>query len=531
MKTLFTFLLAVSINTAFTQFDIVFQKNIGGSGFDGLEMIYTPDSSGYYLIGLSNSNSSFDKSENSRGGFDLWILKTDLNFNIEWQKTIGGNQEDSYTGAIVTDTAIYCLLTTFSTPSFEMNATNYGLYDFWFLKLDLDGNILDQKTYGGTSGDQAVKLMKWSNHFLLLGTSNSPISGNKTQDSKGAGDYWLLEIDPLDLSVVTEKVIGSANGDTFRDATITDNQELFLMGYSLVGTSGDKTDNGYGATDVWMVKLDNTLNVVADKCFGGSNSEEPAGTLITDGTNLYFVNSSYSGATGNKTTLQVPGFDGNSRSDIWLVKLDDDLNKVWERSFGGSHDDYPSRIVLLEDGLLAIGSNAQSAQGTGNRTAPSYGARDGWMVFVNTDGTPIGQFTLGGSADDGVSVGYQRGDTLICLASTASPVSGNQTTGTHGSTDAWLVKLKITDLATSNFAAKNFDLNLYPNPSNDFVVFDFSAPQDKDQLISIFSSDGKKVDEFILLAGENSSTWYPTCGSGIYYYSVGELKGKVVIED
>ncbi|MDR0802202.1 hypothetical protein [Fluviicola sp.] len=524
MKLIFTLFLALFAHSAFSQLSILSQKHIGGSGEDTPQRIfYTPDSLGYYLVGGSNSNSSGDKSENSRGDSDLWLVKTDLDFNIVWEKTIGGNSYDYPVDMIVSDTALYCVLTTYSTPSFEMNSPHYGESDFWLLKLDLNGNILAQKTYGGTNYEFPIGIFNWNNHLLLAGTSASGVGGTKSQPSKGSFDYWLLEVDPSDLSVLTEKVIGSAGADFLGSAVVTDNQELFLTGYASYGASGDKTDVGYGSTDVWIVKLDAGLNIVSDKCFGGSDLESPR-DIIIDGTNLYVVVSSYSGATGNKTTPNY-GF-----ADSWMLKLDTDMNIEWQKSYGGTDDDSPYGLSLLENQILAVGINSKSAQNTGNKTTVSYGGNDAWLVLTDISGQELAQFTLGGSLDDIGSIAFQRGDTLIFAGSTSSSISGNQTTGTYGGADEWLVKLKITDLSTPNHGVQASELHVYPNPANDLVMFEFPSVQDRDQYISVFSGDGKKVDEMVVPAGAGSGIWHPACGSGIYYYSTGGLQGKIVLQ-
>jgi hypothetical protein len=530
MKLIFTLFLALFAHSAFSQLDILSQKHIGGSDSERLKIFYTPDSSGYYLMGFSYSNSSNDKSDNSRGEDDLWLVKTDLDFNIIWEKTIGGNGYDDPVDLIVSDTALYCLLNTSSTPSFEMTSPNYGMDDFWLLKLDLNGNILAQKTYGGTNSDGALNILNWNNHLLLAGASGSPVSGTKTQPSKGGSDYWLLEVDPSDLSVLTEKVIGSAGSDILRGAVVTDNQELFLMGVSGSGITSDKTDMGHGNKDVWIVKLDAGLNIVSDKCFGGIFQDEPLANIITDGTNLYFAAFSLSGVNGNKTTPNYGSVDAYPRTDTWLVKLDSDLNILWQKSYGGTDDDLPYGLSLLGNNMLAIGISSHSSQNTGNKTAASYGENDAWLVFTDTSGQELGQFTLGGSLDDIGSIVFQRGDTLIFAGSTSSPASGNQTTGTYGGADEWLVKLKITDLSTPNHGVQASELCVYPNPANDLVTFEFPAVQDRDQYISVFSGDGKKVDEMVVPAGAGLGIWHPACGSGIYYYSTGGLQGKIVLQ-
>ena len=71
--------------------ELDWQKNFGGSGSDFLQGLALTSDAGYILGGTSNSNKSYDKSENSKGGEDYWIIKLSATGGQEWQKTIGGN--------------------------------------------------------------------------------------------------------------------------------------------------------------------------------------------------------------------------------------------------------------------------------------------------------------------------------------------------------------------------------------------------------------------------------------------------------
>ncbi|MBL0343179.1 MAG: hypothetical protein IPP71_21340 [Bacteroidetes bacterium] len=70
--------------------EIEWQNTIGGSGYEELRSIQQTSDGGYILAGWSGSNISGDKTENSNGGVDFWIIKTDSLGTLEWQNTIGG---------------------------------------------------------------------------------------------------------------------------------------------------------------------------------------------------------------------------------------------------------------------------------------------------------------------------------------------------------------------------------------------------------------------------------------------------------
>ena len=74
--------------------NIQWQNTIGGSGYDALVAIQQTSDGGYILGGQSQSNISGDKTENCLGGRDYWIVKTNATGVIQWQNTIGGDQDD-----------------------------------------------------------------------------------------------------------------------------------------------------------------------------------------------------------------------------------------------------------------------------------------------------------------------------------------------------------------------------------------------------------------------------------------------------
>src|SRR4029078_6947398 len=74
--------------------NIQWSKTIGGSSFDVLNTLQQTTDGGYILGGSSNSNISGEKTENSRGSYDYWVVKLDNLGNILWNKTIGAGAED-----------------------------------------------------------------------------------------------------------------------------------------------------------------------------------------------------------------------------------------------------------------------------------------------------------------------------------------------------------------------------------------------------------------------------------------------------
>jgi hypothetical protein len=72
----------------------IIDKRIGGAGHDAAYNIQKTSDGGYLIGSHSNSNQCFEKSENSKGGYDFWLIKLDSALNIQWDKTIGGPDDE-----------------------------------------------------------------------------------------------------------------------------------------------------------------------------------------------------------------------------------------------------------------------------------------------------------------------------------------------------------------------------------------------------------------------------------------------------
>ena len=77
-----------------------------------------------------------------------------------------------------------------------------GNADFWLVKINAYGTKLWDKTLGGSSLDALATIIPASDGgYLLGGYSDSPISGDKSQNTKGTYDYWLVKINDAGAKV------------------------------------------------------------------------------------------------------------------------------------------------------------------------------------------------------------------------------------------------------------------------------------------------------------------------------------------
>src|SRR5690554_2509108 len=184
--TLFAFLLCAF--SAFSQDpSIIWQKTIGGSLDDTGNAFELTSDGGYILGGFSSSNISGEKTENSNGQIDLWLVKIDASGNIMWQNTIGGSGDDFLISIKQTSDGGYIVgASSDSNISGDKTENSRGGLDYWILKLDSSGNIVWQKTYGGAQPEFETYVVETTDGgYFVGGCSDSDVSGDKTDPTNG----------------------------------------------------------------------------------------------------------------------------------------------------------------------------------------------------------------------------------------------------------------------------------------------------------------------------------------------------------
>jgi hypothetical protein len=115
-------------------------RTYGGTSWDEALVIAPTSDGGYVVAGMTRSFGA--------GSYDVWVLKLDGSGNVQWQKTYGGTNDDWAHAIVPTSDGGYVV-------AGKTNSFGAGSNDFWVLKLDGSGNVVWQKTYGGTYGDWA----------------------------------------------------------------------------------------------------------------------------------------------------------------------------------------------------------------------------------------------------------------------------------------------------------------------------------------------------------------------------------------
>lgn len=503
------FLFCCFVTNVFSQLTLTNQYSIGGSSHESMQM-QTYGSFNYY-IGFSESDISGDKTENSFGDADIWVVKTDLNNNILWDKTIGGDlREQSTSFAFLNDT-IFIATQSYSDVSGNKTAPQIGGPDIWVIAMGLDGNIYWQKSFGGINTEKSPSLIVFDNKLTLLCSSNSGISGNKTTTNLGLEDFWIVQFKSTS-EIVNQVSIGSTSEEYYAHLFLNSANNLMITGTS-DGNDINKLE-AYGAYDVWVVELDNNLSIINQKTLGGSYSDYSSSFLEVDG-NYYFLNNSSSNADGNKTALPI-NTTANSwmYTDLWVVCTDLNLNILWDKVYGGTNNEKGGNLFRYSTNKLVLGSISKSIPG-GNKTSPNYGLYDVWCLILDMNGNILMQESFGGTGDDIGEIMQSSNENIALLTSSSeSPVSGNKTAVNIGGLDYWGADLNLSFLNLLSFNKLSASF-LYPNPSTSIVRFSSNIDIDVYD-IDVYDINGREMNfEF-----ENNALDISNFKPGIYFVKI-----------
>ncbi|MCG8696763.1 MAG: hypothetical protein MI922_01820 [Bacteroidales bacterium] len=172
--------------------DTLWTQVYGGSLNDAANAVVELPDGSLMVLGRTNSADSIIASNN--GGYDAWLLKLDASGNLLWNKTLGGSGFDEGVELITTSDGNLMALCNTQSSNGDLNG-NLGGQDVWLIKFDYDGNILWKEVYGGLNNDTGAGIIeKKPGTFVISATSES--STKNVPQNYGGSDYWIFEVTP-----------------------------------------------------------------------------------------------------------------------------------------------------------------------------------------------------------------------------------------------------------------------------------------------------------------------------------------------
>lgn len=240
---------------------------------------------------------------------------------------------------------------------------------------------------------------------------------------------------------VWEVSFGGDEYDELRSVLRTSDGGYLLAGHSdtYPNGSGNRTSPSCGGLDLWVVKLDGAGREQWQRTLGAGDNYLGAAWQTPDGGYLL------AGSSGSGDTLISGDCGQTATnfgySDFWLVRLDTNGHRLWDQSFGGSDTDVLTALAPVADGGFLLGGYSSSAPG-GNKTAAALGDFDYWVVRVDTNGTRLWDRSFGSPGDDRLHGLAATADGGFVLAGSSDSIAGgNKTSSGYGDLDFWVLRL------------------------------------------------------------------------------------------
>ncbi|MCC5924257.1 MAG: T9SS type A sorting domain-containing protein [Crocinitomicaceae bacterium] len=484
------------------QWDIVDQKVLGGNR-DASNAKYLKSNDGGYYFGFSSNfqTSGNITAENQGPRFGV-LRKYDDNDDLLWEKSFGGNLSDNLIDFKEVSDGIILLFHSTSTISGMKDVQSYGDSHGWLVKVDLQGEIILQKSFGGNvvSIPMGIEIDDQDDFYFGF-RSNSPPSGTRTAPLKGSFDFWVVKTDAQG-NILWDKSYGSDGSDGLVQLGKLSDGTILLAGRSTGNISIDKSESSISSFgfDLWVVAINQDGDLLWDRTLGGEGAHTLP-CILTVENEIYIASSSNSDISGNRT---VP-LKGNA--DIWLIKLSNEGNILYQKSYGGEANDGISSMISLNENriLLMGGSNSDASL---DKSEDSRGGWDYWPIVIDKNGNLIIDKTIGGNQDEYIDGGMFFNDKLYLAGNTLSGISGDKTLQFFPkdlndifNRDIWIVQLDASTLGITEQEKNTF--SIYPNPVSEILTIDFLESQNVSH-IQVFSIDGKQVAAEIISEGDQS---------------------------
>lgn len=408
-----------------------FVQTLGGSLNDSAQAVTNTADGGYAILGHTQSMDG-DIENKTNESFDFWLLKFSENNTLQWQKTLGGTDDDRGQDIIQTKDGGYAIVG-YSKSTDGNLSENAGANDFWLCKLDASGNISWQQSFGFLGADIGYALTETNDSgYLITGVLDVSASGgqgnSKTLGTLHAGgDYWAIKLD-TNGQKEWSRFFGGSFTDVPYDIIQTSNNNYIIVGSSDsddVDITGNK-----GTYDFWVITISETGVLLWEKSFGGSEIDEAWGIVASNDGNFIIA--------GDTRSNDKDIAKNNGAADIFVIKITPNGDLLWQKSFGGTSFDTARSISKTSDNGYLISGSSRSADGD---VSVNNGQNDALVLKLDSNGNLEWHKSVGGSNIDLAFDATELNDGSIIAVGESSSL-GIDISENKGFSDLLIFKIK-----------------------------------------------------------------------------------------
>jgi hypothetical protein len=450
---------------------------------------------------------------------DFWLVRVNQSGMLVWEKRYGGDGDDYLTNVVKTNDNGFLLGgNTKSFAGYDISKSPHGGNDFIIIKIDSIGNKLWDWRYGGYLNESLAEIVpSIDGSFYLVGSSISPTSFEKTDSnfdtSFQTADYWIIKVDSIG-NKIWDRTIGGTLEDYATCAVLIE-EDLVVVGYSQSGSDGNKTSSNFDGSlvshDFWVVKIDPFGNILWDKSYGGNDFDQATSVLGMSNGNI-LIGGSTSSPIGHDILDSSRG-----DSDYWLIKLDQNGNRLWSKRYGGSGYEALGHLSKRGDTIMLSG-DSKSPAGF-DKSENNLGIQQGWIIAIDTLGNKIWDKTIFTSGTGSFGSAFPISNTCFVFANQTSGNSGGYKSQNNfgNGTNYWMVELcDISTSVTNDLESKiNAEFVVFPNPFDNEINI-YSSERSDIINARLFSIDNRQLQISFTKHSSHLKATIPSIPQGAY---------------
>jgi hypothetical protein len=317
---------------------LLWERYYGGTGEDTLLTIIATTDSNFVAAGYKTSRGN--------GGKDAWVIKIGRDGGIIWDRTFGGVNDEIVNSIIQNSSGGYMFTGT--------TGTSEAGSDVYAVRLNDSGNLVWEKRFGGMDDDVGNAILEAEpGMYIVGGYSRSFVAGYK--------ESYVFKINN-DGAVVT--CSGSGKEWNFTYGMAGNNAISSMIkdasgGYIMAGYSTSPVN---GLRNCRILKIDSSGAIVWDAKYAASHDA--------------IINSICQAPDGSFMAVGSASQDIDN-ADFWILGIDGDGNKKWQKTYGGPFDDAAFSIIPGYGGSFVV---------AGYMTNYPVKSKDFWVINVNSTG-------------------------------------------------------------------------------------------------------------------------------------------------